>query len=247
MLSVADIAEHRLTPAAARQVATLLAAKNPDFHHLRDVSSWADEIRMVRPETGPWHYVDIPLDAPLYDPVRDCRRDQCIVAQLLKDIDVLKHGREISPERVEALLWVTHLVGDIHQPLHCADNHDKGGNEVPVHGFSRHPNLHRIWDTDFIAMDDPDSENLTVRLEAKITSALAKDWSSSQVIDWANQSHKLAQHVAYGMLPIRPVAGVRPEPEEISDAYRAEATKDIEDRLEEAGVRLADVLNDSLR
>ena len=84
-------------------------------------------------------------------------------------------------------------------------------------------------------------------LDARITPNLAREWSASQPADWANESHRIAQKVGYGMLSTMPSVGTRPEPEEITTAYSKAATEAIELRLEQAGIRLAKVLNDSLR
>ena len=60
-------------------------------------ANWADEIRDQRRETGAWHYVDIPLDAPGYDPRRDCPRGDCVVAQI--ENDTARAGRPRAPAR----------------------------------------------------------------------------------------------------------------------------------------------------
>ena len=242
---VADIAAAHLTDPARRQVRALLDADGKTS--LDQVASWADMVRMQRQDTGPWHYVDIPLEADRYDPARDCPDGQCVVAKIADFAKVLAASSEITRDRIEALAWITHFVGDIHQPLHAEDHNDKGGNEVPVAGFGKRANLHGIWDTDFIERDDPDARNLAKRLDARITPNLAREWSASQPDDWANESHRIAQNVGYGMLPTMPSPRTRPEPEEIDAAYSKAATEAIEFRLMQAGIRLAKVLNDTLR
>ena len=242
---VADIAEAHLTDPARRQVRALLDADGKTS--LDQISSWADMVRMQRRDTDPWHYVDIPLEADRYDPARDCPDGQCVVAKIADFEKVLAASNAVTPERVEALKWVVHFVGDIHQPLHAEDHDDKGGNEVPVAGFGKRANLHSIWDTDFIERDDSDARDLAKRLDARITPNLAREWSASQPADWANESHRIAQKVGYGMLSTTPSLGTRPEPEEITPAYSKAATEAIELRLEQAGIRLAEVLNGSLR
>jgi S1/P1 Nuclease len=242
---VADIAEAHLTDAARLQVRALL-----DFEgktNLDQISSWADIVRLQRRDTGPWHYVDIPLVADSYDPARDCPGGQCVVAKITDFTAVLASSKTVSTERVEALKWIVHFVGDVHQPLHAEDDGDKGGNAVPVLGFGKRANLHSIWDTALIEADDRDETDLAKKLDARITPQLIKQWSGSTPAAWAVESHRIAQTVGYGILETRPVAGTRPEPEVIDGAYRAAATQAIEMRLEQAGVRLADLLNQALR
>jgi hypothetical protein len=242
---VADIAEAHLTDAARLQVRALLEAEGKT--NLDQVSSWADMVRLQRRETGPWHYVDIPLAADGYDPARDCAGGQCVVAKIDDFTAVLAASKAISTERVEALKWVVHFVGDVHQPLHAEDDGDKGGNAVPVVGFGKRANLHSIWDTALIEADDRDETDLAKKLDARITPQMIKQWSGSTPAAWAVESHRIAQTVGYGMLETTPVAGVKPEPEVIDAAYREAATKAIELRLEQAGIRLAAALNQALR
>src|SRR6516162_5380400 len=82
---IAEIAEQFLTPATAHQVRELLAIENVTT--LADVSTWADEVRLQHPETGPWHYVNIPITLPTgepaeYDAARDCPKHACVVAKI---------------------------------------------------------------------------------------------------------------------------------------------------------------------
>ena len=77
---VADIAEAHLTEVARRQVRALLDVEGKT--NLDQIASWADMVRLQRRDTGPWHYVDIPLAADRYDRARDCGDGQCVVAKI---------------------------------------------------------------------------------------------------------------------------------------------------------------------
>jgi hypothetical protein len=106
---VADIAEGHLTDAARKQVRALLDVEGKT--NLDQIASWADMVRLQRRNTGPWHYVDIPLDADRYDRARDCVDGECVVAKIDEFEKVLASSRGITPERVEALKWVVHFCG----------------------------------------------------------------------------------------------------------------------------------------
>src|SRR5262245_58886270 len=82
---IAHIAARELTPAARVRVQELLGADAE--RALVEVSTWADEVRPQRPETAPWHYVDIPITSP-YVASRDCPRNNCIVAQIDREIEI---------------------------------------------------------------------------------------------------------------------------------------------------------------
>src|SRR5262249_30474310 len=116
---VAEIAEARLTDAAKTQIAQLLAADDSGAQHIDQIASWPDAIRQARPETGPWHFVDIPLDAAKYDASRNCDQGNCVVQAIQKFVGVLRDRNQDKAARLEALKFIVHFVGDIHQPLHC--------------------------------------------------------------------------------------------------------------------------------
>jgi hypothetical protein len=157
---VGAIADLHLGAEAARQVAFLLerdrlADRTPSARRtLAEVAYWADEIKDYPwgKGRGSWHYDNIPVCGDA-DPERYCRKGACASAQLARHIAILGDRKQRLRERNEALKWVVHLVGDIHQPLHAGDNHDQGGNRVEVAFFGARDNapygtirLHTIWD-----------------------------------------------------------------------------------------------------
>src|SRR5262245_33377870 len=121
---VARLAAARLTPRASAQIAAILG---PDTT-LASIASWADQIRSTRKETGPWHYVDIPIDKPRLKDGRDCKDGNCVTVKIEQFQRILTDHNSSREKRREALEFVVHFVGDMHQPLHCSDNQDKGGN-----------------------------------------------------------------------------------------------------------------------
>ncbi len=254
---VADIAQQHLTPAASAEVISLL--KQEDLSRLDEISSWSDANRKEFPHTGSWHYVDIPLQAEDYVAARDCHQGNCVVSRLDHYANVLADKSAAPQARLEALKWVVHLVGDIHQPLHAEDNDDKGGNTVQVQFFGRGTNLHSLWDGRIIrkVLDLQPGPNYTfdhaivqadaMMLDRDITDFQRKAWAPStslsslgdDAIVWANESHLLAQKVAYTDL-------AKPSGEAWSQRYQAKAWPVVKTRLEQAGVRLAAVVNEAL-
>lgn len=115
---------------------------------LVSVSAWADEIRGSRRDTGPWHYIDIPINKPHLDMARDCPTGDCVLAKIEYFRKALVDPSLDAAHRREALMFLVHFVGDMHQPLHCSDNADHGGNEVRVlvPSVKRPTNLHSAWD-----------------------------------------------------------------------------------------------------
>src|SRR5438067_5846255 len=112
---IARIALTQLTPAARARVDEILGPERT----LPSISSWADEVRRARPETANWHFVDIPISRAHLDMAHDCPKDDCIIAE----IAVLRHKLQdpdtTANDRREALMFLVHFIGDMHEPLHC--------------------------------------------------------------------------------------------------------------------------------
>jgi len=235
---VARLAAARLSPKAAAAVAEILG---PDAT-LTSVSSWADRIRNDRRETGPWHYVDIQITDAHLDMKRDCPDGNCVLAKIAEFERTLK-DRSAEPEkRKEALMFLVHFLGDMHQPLHCSDHHDKGGNEVKLSFFGRQTNLHSLWDSGLLARMGTEDELFT-ELNQGLTPKRTKKFAKGKLKDWAEQSHRQGQLVVYGNLP-KPEAGTEIA---LAGEYEQPAVPVVKEQLERAGARLAKVLNSALK
>jgi hypothetical protein len=225
---VAFIAEDRLDAHARAMVREILATA-PINAELRrycgdsgldafvDASTWADDERSVRPETAGWHYIDIPRLVPQGDLMQFCPPSTgCIVTAIAAQLIVLRNQAASPQERADALRFIIHLVGDLHQPLHTTTNDDRGGNCVPVAYFGRapeetnpgkedyRPNLHGVWDTNIVerfAQGRP-SRQVASELEEEFKTQIAA-WESETVAvnAWVLESHEVAEAVVYGLLP----------------------------------------------
>ena len=236
---VALIAEDHLSPQAKSGVKELLGDA-----HISDaeVASWADQVRRERSNTGPWHYVNIPHDADSFDRARDGHDGNNVVDAIEKQAKIVADKSATREERAEALKFVVHFVGDIHQPLHCADrNGDKGGNARLVFypGARRAVNLHSVWDTSLLrdAMNGQRVLDYAGALDKRITESQRKEWTKGTPEDWANESHRAAVDHAYAGVP---ADGVPPT---ITREYIEANEKVVNEQLEKAGVRLAETLN----
>jgi nuclease S1 len=238
----AEIAEQFLEPETSRQVRELLALDNATT--LAEVSTWADQIRPQRPQTAPWHFVDIPIHPPAgtpegYDPARDCPRRDCVVAKIGEMAVILKDKTAPPRERLEALKFLVHLVADIHQPLDAADDGDHGGNDIHVEFMGRPTNLHAVWDSGILAAAGiSDERAYALALARSITPALAQLWRGGTAADWANDSYLIASRMIYSGWPHAPG--------ELPASYEQAAIHVVNVQLGKAGVRLAAVLNAAL-
>jgi hypothetical protein len=242
---VARIALSRLTPATQQAVTSILGAE--DFVLS---ATWADEVRSARPESYNWHFVDIPYAETKYDAKRDCpatERGDCVIAAIARLRQTLSSSSADAVARREALKFIIHFVGDLHQPLHSIDLHDRGGNDVKVQGDAgRTTNLHSVWDGGAISRRGLD-EDAYVRLlldDLRAHPVPAAD-ERVDVVRWVEDAHKIGVADAYnfpGFVPTGPPA----TPVTLDDSYYKRAQTAIDRQLQLAGVRLAALLNETL-
>lgn len=253
---VARIAWALMTAEARERVAALFESGQEPGRELRAQdafiasATWADEVRAARPETYNWHFVDIPVGETRYDAARDCpptERGDCAIAQIARArAEVVDAGRSIAL-RAESLKFLIHIVGDLHQPLHAIDNHDRGGNDVRVAALrgedGRATNLHAVWDTGLINLSTETEIARADRLLAQF-----QEQTQSQPFDvvldavkWAEESHEVGVRVVYRYPSFVPT-GPGLEPIVLDDAYRTAAIAEIDRRQQLAGVRLATLL-----
>ena len=234
---VARIADAQLTPAARARVAAILGSDSS----MASIASWADQVRPSRAATAPWHYVDIPIDQPHLDMARDCPKGDCVIAKI-EEFRKALNDPAIAPDQLrEDLMFLIHFVGDMHQPLHCSDNQDKGGNDVKVEFHGKPTNLHSLWDSGLLSRMGTEDQLFSPL--SRESARRAGKWSKGTVDDWAEGAHKAAQKTVYGRLP--KVAAGTPVP--IDAAYEKKADPLIREQIEKAGARLAAVLNTALR
>ncbi len=259
---VALIAERHLTPAAAAKVAGLLAS-DPDTLTPPDLAAratWADRYRESDRSAGQqryrltrsWHFVDLELDGP--DLAKACHghppaavpasagpENACIVDRLSAFAAELRDLGDTDPERVLAFKFVLHLVGDLHQPLHAADNHDRGGNDVSVRTEGAPPQpLHMYWDVAVVAAQGGTPAAIAAALD-RTYAARCTGWMAGGPADWALESFAVGRDVAY-RLPAKSDG-----PIVLDTAYQTRAAEAAGVQLAKAGCRLAMVLNQALR
>ena len=228
---VADIAERRLTPEAARAVRDILGGQR-----MSDAAVWADNIKQYRHDADPLHYVNIPLGATGYDSARDCPDGKCIIAAIASDRQVLANPASSPLDRAEALRFLIHFVGDLHQPLHVADDNDRGGNRRIVYLEGDSMNLHQVWDGELLYHVGMDEATYLPRLERKMDTMDLAALERGSVVDWAMEGHRIAVEHAYKL----------PPDGRLGAAYVDESKPIIDRALIAAGVRLAKVLNETL-
>ena len=186
---VGEIAERHLTPTAQGEVQALLGGES-----LAQVSTWADRIRS-RDEwrhADPWHYINAADDESFLEVERNPHGD--VLSAIEQQSAVLADPTADRESRANAVRFLTHFVGDLHQPLHAGRASDRGGNDTDVEWFREVENLHWVWDSGLI-----DHQKLSftewVRFLGEPSPREIVDWQSSSVLDWAVESKALRGQV----------------------------------------------------
>lgn len=234
------VAEAYLTPETKAAIAKLLKGQTID-----QIASWADDVRTSHPETGPWHYIDTPRSEATMDRMRDCPANaadpkspwrDCVTDRILYFEGRLTDATLSDDQRAEALKYLVHFIGDIHQPLHAIGD-DRGGNGITV-TFLGSPqcgsykcNLHGVWDESIIEHRGLNDEKYTTLLLQEIKDNKWERLAGGTPTLWANASHHYA------------VNAYAPNGALLDSKYVAEETKVVDAELALGGLRLAHVLN----
>jgi hypothetical protein len=146
-----------------------------------------------------------------------------------------------------ALRFVVHLVGDLHQPLHVGKCCDRGGNEVKVTFFGKPTNLHAVWDSAMVDDEQLSFTELAAKLERHTSDEQIIAWWDINPRDWISESAQYRETL-YPTATDKPRAPTDkkskgPAVPDLSYSYIYRFTPLMEQRLSQAGVRLAAYLN----
>ncbi len=234
--AVGIIAEHHLSEKARRQVAALLGTQT-----LALVSTQPDEMRYLPEfkETAPWHYVNtaMGLGHDQYLQAVKAQANPNAYNVLVAKIKEMRDPAKTQAQRAEALIFVVHIVGDIHQPMHTGRAEDKGGNDIKLTYRGKDTNLHSLWDSGLL-----DYQGLTYTEMGQqyqtVPAALAKTWQSVQdPAEWLFESYTAATQLYAD-------AAQNPNPDYRYYPAHADLMKQ---RIQQAGIRLAAVLNEAFK
>jgi nuclease S1 len=240
---VAAIADTQLSGLARAQIAQILGPGES----LADVANWPDEMRsdptpFWQKTTPPWHYVT--LNGFSYDhapPEGDA------LAALAHFRATLQERNASLADKQLALRFIVHLVGDLHQPLHVGKCCDRGGNEIKVSWFGKPTNLHSVWDSALVEDEQLSFTELADKLERHLTDQQRIGWWDVNPRDWISESGQI-RDTLYPP-PAKAAAKAKDKKAKqalpaLSYAYVYKFTPLMEQRLSQAGVRLAAYLND---
>ena len=235
---VARIAEPNLHPATKAEIDRLLAAE--PGASLSSIAPWADQLRGNDPDLGKrsagWHYVNMAEDDCAFSPPKHCPNGNCVVGALQEQSALLANRQLSDVERLQALKFVVHLVGDLHQPLHAGYGHDRGGNNYQLQFNGRGTNLHSVWDSGMFYTLQLNDDRFLQRLQALPAPARtrAPDLQRDPAL-WAEQTCRIATR-----------KGLYPSGHKIDERYTATWEPVAEAQLRLGGEQLAVLLNQLL-
>jgi hypothetical protein len=228
---IGEVAAGLLSAKAKAAVASLLGEET-----LAQVSNWGDFIRQD-PERSDkyatWHSINFPKETSFEDAARDPNGD--VVSGLERLERTLRDKTSDRETRVEALKLFVHFLGDLHQPFHAGYTEDRGGALVKVKWFGVDTNLHLLWDDILIKHQDL-SYTEYVAFLPRVTDRDKAQWRKGSYGDWMMESR------AY-------LAKAYPASQDWKweYIYNYEHIAFLNERLLQAGVRLAEKLNDIFR
>jgi len=229
---VAQLAETQLSPIAQAKLKLILGKES-----LADLANWADWIKSDPQWQHAWHWHFLSVeDGKSYDP-KDASKSGDVIDAIQRFSRELADAKMPPHKRREAVAFLVHFVGDIHMPLHVGRAADQGGNKIELNWFGSDTNLHSIWDNKLIQM-----ENLSyteyAKLLGKTSEAQRAEWAKTPLMGWAEES-----------MALRELVYSYPEKREKGWewAYRFKALPVVHLRMQQAGTRLATLLNGIFR
>lgn len=249
---VGELAERHLTPAAEAQVKLLLAGEPEPT--LAGVANWADQLRDNNPgefkRTSRWHYINTPPGTCAYVPARDCPDGNCVIGAIQAQRAILADRSQPLAARRDALKFLVHFVGDVHQPMHANNHTDKGGNDFQIslrtalepEAYARKlyvngvmgTNLHAIWDYYILGSEGLDTQQYARRLDALPWPPLPTSPVSGPDA-WAGESCRLIQ-----------ARHLYPDGHSLDGSYLDAMRPLAEQRIRQAAYRLALLLDTAL-
>ena len=256
-LLIDAIAARKLRPEVIQKMDALLPLLDTRFHQGRPydlvtAGAWLDDMRgLGKASPGSrWHYIDVPCagDAFVEPPPPHA------LWALDQATEILRSKDAEPKARAEALAQIMHIVGDIHQPLHVADRHDKGGNGVPIAPLTADgagpANLHAFWDAAY-RYDAKEGQIREHRVTTEQVLALRAGAPKDNLVlasqhpwrEWARETHVIACESAW---PKGWLEGNKHEPVQLTPEFIHASHEIALAQVAKAGERLAALLNDLL-
>jgi hypothetical protein len=254
--SVATIAYAELTPQAKREITELIKHSReldtPEckIRSLEDAAYWPDCIRVYNERfnyTFPWHYQDIDVCRP-FDIKAGCKDGSCVTAQITRNLKLLADKKLPMRERLIALAFVAHLLGDLHMPLHVGEHGDNGGNKIDASygAIGGKLNLHSIWDGLLAERAISSPPGGPRGILAQLAPGDIAAMQQGNVEAWARETWQLSRDDVYGLMFDNPCKGKTTGPVKMDEAMTQKLIPAVRLQIARGGLRLAKLLNETI-
>ena len=254
------VASDLLTPKARIRLNQLIP--NAD---LADIALYMDinrpDLAAAIPGSDKWHYDNEPV-CKIRSYAEYCPNGDCASNKIPVYFKVLSDPASSAEAKVQAIRFLVHMIGDIHQPLHAADDDDLGANlkfvlmpdaifNPPAEAMPPR-RLHAVWDSDLVKLTTRGTReaDYAKQLLARYRDSNIAGWQSGTVRDWMKESWTLSSTITYGKLPGFACGQEWPAsqtaPQRLTQAYVDASLEPIPAQLAKAGARIAWVLNTAL-
>ena len=244
------VASELLTPKARIRLNLLVPGINlGEFASQMDILRSALTVEI--PGSDKWHYDNPPIcgNRSYAD---YCPDGNCASSKMPYFFNILADTGATTEARAQAAMFLVHMVGDIHQPLHSSDDMDAGGNlkNTMPPGADMPHNLHRVWDSDLpkLALRGISESDYAKQLVARYKLKDNPQWQKGDVLEWVNESLALSRKVVYGNLPEYTCGVSWPKEKVVAlpQSYLDAGLEAIPLQLAKAGARIAWMLNRAL-
>lgn len=235
---VARLAQENLPEDVEEQVRTILGQQ-----WMSSVATFPDQFRTTQGGgvTAEWHFTDIEKTNPDYDAARDCAFDDCVTMRVQRMQQILADKTQKQSTRSDALTFLIHFVGDLHQPFHCATgtlsdgSSDRGGNGISVVLEGKNTNLHSAWDSGILGLRQLSDADYVEHLKNDaIGDREPSEFSGGTTVEWTDEAHDVA------------VSFYVDDDTTLSDDYVERAGEAIDLQLVRGAYRLARLIEEAL-
>lgn len=234
--TIAEIAEHHLSNKSKKKLKKILGNQK-----LAYFANWPDFVKSDSlkryKETEIWHYVNVTPKLNFQNFENELKENKTpnLYSAIQKQEAIIKDKNATKADKEIAVIFLIHLMGDLHQPFHVGKSEDQGGNLIPLTFFREQTNLHSLWDSKLVDFQKYSYTEYADVLDKKSKDEVAKI-QSGNLEDWLFESYNTAAKI-YSQTPING---------NYSYDYNYKFSGIMEDQLLKGGLRLAKVLNEIL-
>jgi hypothetical protein len=214
------------------------------------VSYWPDCVKPLAERfsyASPWHYQNVDICKP-FDLKAPCKDGNCVSAQIERQARLLADRTVPTRERLMALAFLVHFMGDLHQPMHAGDHGDLGGNRVAANYgvIGGRANLHGIWDGWLAERAISTPPGGADAILASVSQPGRVRIAQGSVEDWSREMWEKSRSQSYQSLLGDPCAAPPAERPTLDEAEVRALIPLVRDNVLNGGIRLARLLDDAL-